>query len=232
MLTPRILLAALTALALTTAQQCITPAPPTDTQILLASSESTTVLVTDPASDVSTHRLAQSFANDIRAVVPGATVKLLNATTLASLGAKPAGENWVVLGALDGSALVGEAVNATGMDVTGTRGQWEAWTVGKGSVAGSEVVVVAGADRVSASVTEERSDDRRRASVTSAARINAPQAPGRRRTAENHCLVERSETRAPQAKRPRAKREYPRRRQGFRRARRGARETLFERSER
>ena len=151
MLTPRILLAALTALALTSAQQCITPSPPTpDAPTLLASSESTTVIVTDPGSDASTHRLAQSFATDIRAVVPGATVKLLNATSLASLGAKPAGENWVVLGALDGSPLVNEAVNATGIDVAGTRGEWEAWTVGKGVVAGSQVVVVAGADRVSA----------------------------------------------------------------------------------
>ena len=74
MLTPRILLAALTALALTSAQQCITPSPPTpDAPTLLASSESTTVIVTDPGSDASTHRLAQSFATDIRAVVPGAT---------------------------------------------------------------------------------------------------------------------------------------------------------------
>lgn len=150
MLTPRVLLATLATLALTTAQQCITPdTPPTSNQSTLASSSTTTVLVTSPDSDASTHRLAQSLATDIRTVVQGSTVKVLNATSLSSLGSKPSDQTWVVLGALDGSALMNEAVNATGVDVGSTRGQWEAWTIGKGMVQGSEVIVVAGADRVS-----------------------------------------------------------------------------------
>jgi hypothetical protein len=148
---PRALLAAFTALALASANNT-----PTDTCItsdgsglLLAAGNHRTVLVTSPTSLSSTHRLALSLASDIRKTVPSSTVDVLNSTSLSSLGAKPEGETWILLGALDESPLVNEAVNATGIDVSNTRGQWEAWTIGKGVAGGSEVVVVAGADRVS-----------------------------------------------------------------------------------
>lgn len=151
MIAPRALLAAFAALAFASANntptdQCIT----TDSSgVLLASANHRTVLVTSPTSPSSTHRLAASLAGDIRKTVPSSTVDILNSTSLSSLGAKPDGETWIVLGSLDESQLVNEAVNATGIDVSATRGQWEAWTIGKGMAGSSEVVVVAGADRVS-----------------------------------------------------------------------------------
>lgn len=151
MIAPRALLGAFTALALVGANNTVTDVCITTdaSGLVLAAGNHRTVLVTSPTSPSSTHRLAASLAGDIRKTVPSSTVDVLNSTSLSSLGAKPSGETWIVLGALDESPLVNEAVNATGIDVSGTRGQWEAWTIGKGVAGNSEVVVVAGADRVS-----------------------------------------------------------------------------------
>jgi hypothetical protein len=115
-----------------------------------------TVIYTDAEAVSSVHRAARSFAGDLRNVVHGANVEVMNATDLSQLSSSAnsaTGENWVFYGTLDKGDLINSVVNETSVDVTATRGQWESYTIQQGQLGGKPVGVMAGADRVSVTVT-------------------------------------------------------------------------------
>ncbi|KAJ9092587.1 hypothetical protein QFC19_008695 [Naganishia cerealis] len=86
--------------------------------------------------------------SDIRAAIPSSQVSIRNVSSLADLSSNGSnGETWIFLGALDSDPLLNAVVNATSLDVSATRGQWEAWTVNTATWQGSQVAVIAGADR-------------------------------------------------------------------------------------
>ncbi|KAJ9091801.1 hypothetical protein QFC21_007104 [Naganishia friedmannii] len=129
---------------------CISTSDGSAQGLLLAGNGTSTVLVTSPSSPFAVHRLASSFAGDIRAAIPSAEVSVRNVSSLndlSSQGNNNNGETWIFLGALDSDPLLNAVVNATSIDVSSTRGQWEAWTVDTASWEGREVAVIAGADR-------------------------------------------------------------------------------------
>lgn len=118
---------------------------------LLASPDSTTTIYTDPASPAAIHHVAASFAHDLQCVVKGANVNVKNVSSIDELGSSD-GSNCIFFGALDSGNLISQVVNATNIDVSDTRGQWESWTIQQGQLAqagGQTVTVMAGADRVS-----------------------------------------------------------------------------------
>lgn len=117
---------------------------------LLASPDSTTTIYTDPASPAAIHHVAASFAHDLQCVVKGANVNVKNVSSIDELGSSD-GSNCIFFGALDSGNLISQVVNATNIDVSATRGQWESWTIQQGQLAqagGQNVTVMAGADRV------------------------------------------------------------------------------------
>lgn len=126
-----------------------------DTGVLLASSNIQTILVTDPASPPAIHHLARSFCKDIQAVTQSSSVTIQNTSSLSDLEWSNAqGQAWVFIGGLDGSGIVNEVVNATGLEgeMSGMRGQWEAYSVVTPTLSGSngqtkDVVLIAGSDK-------------------------------------------------------------------------------------
>lgn len=120
-----------------------------------------TVIYTDAEAVSSVHRAAQSFAGDLRNIVQGANVEVMNATDLSQLSSSATsatGENWVFYGTLDKGDLINSVVNETSVDVTATRGQWESYTIQQGQLGGKAVGVMAGADRVSMATTSSLQD--------------------------------------------------------------------------
>lgn len=121
---------------------------------LISSQINNAVLVTDPASPATIHRLAASFAKDIQAVVPSSSGTIINASSISSLDwSNSASQSWVFIGGIDSSALLNEVANATSTDMSSLRGQWEAYSVSTPTLAvgqqSKQVIMIAGSDRVS-----------------------------------------------------------------------------------
>jgi hypothetical protein len=118
---------------------------------LLVSTDSPTIVYTDPSSPGAVHHAAASFAQDLGKVVSGSNVQVKNASSLAEVGSANDGTVVVFFGGLDSSSLINQAINATGVNFSGTRDQWEAWSIQTGSLGNGaqDVVIMAGADRVS-----------------------------------------------------------------------------------
>ena len=120
---------------------------------LLASPGASTVIYTDPASPATIHYAAAAFAHDLGCVVKDSKITVTNVSSIDNLGSWASdGSNLVFFGALDSGSLISQVVNATSIDVSATRDQWESWTIQQGQLSqagGKDVAIIAGADRVS-----------------------------------------------------------------------------------
>lgn len=72
------------------------------------------------------HRTASDFQSDIHAVTGVAPV-LRNVTASTQFGASTGTQTAIIVGTLGRSSLIDAVVNRTGLDVSGVRGQWEAF---------------------------------------------------------------------------------------------------------